>query len=374
MSEDPRTRHAHTHHIVMVSWKDAAHPKRGGAETYTLTVLHGLQRQGYEVTWFVPTVQGLPTEEVTSGGVQVLRRGSTLTHFLHIWRYLLNHRHTVDLVIDQINAYPMLTCLVVPSRKGLTLVHQLSREVWFYELPRPLAYIGYRLEPLLLRLYRQRPTVTVSQSSAADLRDLGFENVAVVENALPFPLPPPRKRARPETPHFVGLGRLVRMKRFEHLLTAFAEVRRTLPDAQLTIIGRGSNVYAAELVQKVKATDGATLLENASENLKHETLAAATAVVATSVREGWGLMVSEGHAHGTPSVAYRVPGLQDSTQDGVNGLLCPPDPQALARTMLALHQDSARWATFSRAAYRGAAELTATRQTRKFGELVTALL
>ncbi len=358
----------------MVSWKDVSHPKRGGAETYTLTVLHGLRQQGYRVTWLVPAVQGLPAGEVTSGGVRIVRGGGTFTHLLHSWRYLLANRNAVDLVIDQVNAYPMLTCLVVPPRKGMVLLHQLSREVWFYELPRPLARVGYHLEPLLLRLYRRWPAVTVSQSSAADLRGLGFKNVTVVENALPFPLPPQRTRTRPEPPHFVGLGRLVRMKRFEDLLEAFTEVRRTLPSAKLTIIGRGGSAYAAELAQKVRATDGATLLKDAPENLKHETLAAATAVVATSVREGWGLMVTEGHAYGTPSVAYRLPGLQDSTRDGVDGLLCSPHPQALAGTMLALHENSARWEAFSRAAYSRVAELTTARQTREFGELVARLL
>ena len=358
----------------MVSWKDSKHAKRGGAETYTVTVLEGLRQQGYKVTWLVPEIKGLPNEEMTPEGIQILRRGGPLTHIFHSWRYLLKHRKTIDLVIDQVNAYPMFTYLVMPPRKGLLLIHQLTREVWFYELPRPLAAVGYRLEPLLLRHYRHWPAVTVSESTAEDLRDLGFKNVTVIGNALPFPLPPERVRTQPDTPHFVGLGRLVRMKRFEHLLEAFTEVKQVLPDAELTIIGRGGTDYATALALKIKAVAGARLMENASEALKQDVLATATAVVATSVREGWGLMISEGHAYGTPSVAYHVPGLKDSTMNGVNGLLCDPDPNSLAQSMIALHQDAARWQALSVEAYRHATTLTVAKQTNHFCHLVTERL
>ena len=50
--------------------------------------------------------------------------------------------------------------------------------------------------------------------------------------------------------------------------------------------------------------------------------------VATSVREGWGLVVSEAAALGTPTVAYDVPGLRDSTR-AAGGVVVPPTPDAL---------------------------------------------
>src|SRR5262249_59577977 len=57
-------------------------------------------------------------------------------------------------------------------------------------------------------------------------------------------------------------------------------------------------------------------------------LATAHVLVATSVREGWGLNVSEAAACGTPSIGYRVPGLVDSvTASG--GALVEPTPAAL---------------------------------------------
>jgi glycosyltransferase involved in cell wall biosynthesis len=52
-------------------------------------------------------------------------------------------------------------------------------------------------------------------------------------------------------------------------------------------------------------------------------------LVSTSVREGWGLNVSEAALLGTASVGYRVPGLVDSVPAS-GGLLCDPTPAALA--------------------------------------------
>ena len=44
-------------------------------------------------------------------------------------------------------------------------------------------------------------------------------------------------------------------------------------------------------------------------------------MVNPSIREGWGLNVTEAAALGTPCVAYDVPGLRDSVWDEVTGLL-----------------------------------------------------
>ena len=354
--------------VVMVSWKGPRHPKRGGAELYTLNVLAGLARKGCRTTWLVPEVAGHPKNEVIDG-VRVRRRGNRATHLPHAWVYL--RQHPYDVAIDQANAYPMLTPFVVKRDKGLLLVHQLTKEVWFFEMPYPIAALGYLVEPLLLRLYRRRAAVTVSGSTATDLRDLGFNNVTVVENALSFALPARRERTPPKAPYFIGLGRLVRMKRFEHLLDAFTKVQHKVPDARLTLIGRGEDAYVRKLAARVDATPGAQLLNGASDAQKHALLASATAVVASSVREGWGLMVSEGHAFGTPSVAYRVPGLQDSTTHEADGLLTKATPADLAAAMLRLSQDPVLWQALSQGAYESAARLSTTRQVDTFYQLVS---
>ncbi len=52
-------------------------------------------------------------------------------------------------------------------------------------------------------------------------------------------------------------------------------------------------------------------------------LTRAEALLVTSMKEGYGLVVLEGNAYGLPAFAYDVEGLRDSIRDGKNGILAP---------------------------------------------------
>jgi glycosyltransferase involved in cell wall biosynthesis len=75
-----------------------------------------------------------------------------------------------------------------------------------------------------------------------------------------------------------------------------------------------------------------------SEELRTR-LCRAHALIATSVREGWGLNVSEAAAHGTPSIGYRVPGLVDSLKAS-GGALVDSTPPALSEALVAFFDGS----------------------------------
>lgn len=61
-------------------------------------------------------------------------------------------------------------------------------------------------------------------------------------------------------------------------------------------------------------------------------MASAHAIVATAVREGWGLTISEAALVGTRAVGYDVPGLRDSVT-AAEGVLVAPSPAALAEAL-----------------------------------------
>jgi glycosyltransferase involved in cell wall biosynthesis len=59
-----------------------------------------------------------------------------------------------------------------------------------------------------------------------------------------------------------------------------------------------------------------------------------------ATREGWGLVVTESNAVGTPVVAYNVPGLRDSVKDGETGVLIKENsPESLASSAINLLED-----------------------------------
>jgi glycosyltransferase involved in cell wall biosynthesis len=79
----------------------------------------------------------------------------------------------------------------------------------------------------------------------------------------------------------------------------------------------------------------------------------------TSVREGWGLVVTEANALGTPAVVYDAPGLRDSTRDGETGLVCKENsPRALAQAIVALDAAPGMYARLRESAWGSAKSLS----------------
>jgi glycosyltransferase involved in cell wall biosynthesis len=307
--------------ILFLNWKDLAHPAAGGAEVFTEEVARELVRRGHNVTLFAARVDGEPARELVEG-VEIVRDGSRFGVYRAARRFWSQEgRGSFDVVIDEINTRPFLAPRWIDDTPVVALIHQLAREIWFYEMPFPVSYLGrYILEPWWLRTYRRIPAMTVSESSADSLRRLhGWRDVSVIpEGSTPHELPLVPKEQHPTV---VFLGRLVAMKRPEHAIAAVRRLRESLPDARLWVIGNGPLEVAAEA--------GVTFLGRLERAELLARLARAHVLVATSIREGWGLNVSEAAACGTPTIGYAVPGLVDSIPAS-GGALVDPRSEALA--------------------------------------------
>jgi glycosyltransferase involved in cell wall biosynthesis len=119
-------------------------------------------------------------------------------------------------------------------------------------------------------------------------------------------------------------------------LRAFEIVQRTFPEARLALIGSGPE--AERLREYAARIEGVDILGHVSHAERDEQVAKAHALVATSVREGWGLVVSEAAALGTAAIAYDVPGLRDSIT-ATGGELVPARIDDLAAAMLRVARD-----------------------------------
>lgn len=316
--------------VCVLNWRDPAHPLAGGAEVYTSEVVSRWAAAGDEVVWFAGAVPGLPTRERTTDGVEMVRAGGRLGVYPAAYRWWRREgrRRGFDLVIDEINTIPFLSPRWdLGGAAVLALIHQTAEEVWTAELG-PLGRIGAGVEPRLLRPYRDVPTVTVSPSSRRSLEAMGLRDVHVLPQGTDPLAVPPHLPELPGEPALVWVGRLSANKRPLHAIAALAELRRAHPRARLDIIGDGPQRDAVERV--AAATGGVTVHGRVPAERRNALLAAADLLVTTSVREGWGLNVSEAAALGTAAVGYAVPGLVDSIPAS-GGLLCEPTPTALAR-------------------------------------------
>ena len=72
-------------------------------------------------------------------------------------------------------------------------------------------------------------------------------------------------------------------------------------------------------------------------------------IIVPAVHKGWGLIVTEGNAMGTPAIGYDVHGLRDSIKDDETGIIIKEkSPAAMAQQAILLLRDSERLSKYSR--------------------------
>jgi glycosyltransferase involved in cell wall biosynthesis len=303
----------------------------------TFEVARRLVEQGDFVEWFASSFPGAPPEE-TLDGVRIIRGGRQWTvHWFAFRHYRSTLSRSFDVVVDEVNTIPFFTPLwaKVPV---MMFIHQLAREVWWYEARFPLNAIGFLLEPLYLRFYRHVQVVTVSASTRDDLRRLGFKSAITI---VPEGIEPvePSNAVKTNEARFLYVGRLAPSKRIGHMIEALAQFRQETGTGTLWLAGSGSNRYQESLVElalRLKVEDSVKFWGRVSAPEKHRLMGEARALLMTSVREGWGLVVTEANACGTPAIVYDVPGLRDSVRNGSTGLIVPAKPSSLAEAMVRL--------------------------------------
>lgn len=335
--------------ILIYNWKDLKHPDRGGAEIITHHIAKRLVKRGHAVTWFCRSFEGAP-EHDSYDGIRIVRRGGLLSTYWQGYKYYRSLKQKPDLVIDMLNTIAWQTSLYAHASKRLFYVNQLAKEVLSYELPWPLSALARTLEPLQFLSYRKTPAVCYANSTKQDLVNLGIpgRNIATFQLGLDKGRYRPGKKAA--HPLFVTVGRLVKMKRNDLAVQAMAYVAKKIPSAKFVVIGDGPEKNALKkLVKKLKLEDVVTIQDKnvwffgkSAKDQKVKLLQQAWALVVPSVKEGWGMVVTEAAACGTPSIGTSVTGLKDSIHHRKTGLLVSsnPTPQELAQTMITIARDT----------------------------------
>ena len=195
---------------------------------------------------------------------------------------------------------------------------------------------------------------TVTEADARAYRKLGLPGVRVqsVPNSVPAPSVPP---ADPAAKTVVAAGRLTRVKRYDLLIDAFAEVVADHPDWKLRIYGTGDAVQdvKAPLTRQIKERGlGEQVFLMGSVTPLEPELAKGSIAAVTSQRESFGMTIVEAMRCGLPVVATDCPhGPREIIADGVDGFLVPvDDTAAYARTLRRLVEDDELRAKTARAA------------------------
>lgn len=317
--------------ILIFSWRDIKDPSSGGAEILTMRLAESWVKEGHRVGIVSAQFPGAKKIE-TFEGIKIYRPAhfggqSPLKYLLFLYQTVRFYRKNLagkyDLVIDQVHGLPSFTPFFV-KEQVIFFPLEVAKSIWFYEVRFPFSLIGYFLELASLKLFKNFPFLTISSSTAQDLKNLGIQNVSTVAPGTNYK--PLRKVPRKSRfPLLLSLGRITEMKRIEDSVFAFRLLHKELPQIKLVIVGKGKEKYLKKLknlCHLLGIDDRVIFTGYLSEKEKKRLLSEAWILVSTSLREGWGLTVLEAAACGTPTVAYKISGFVDSVIDGQTGFLC----------------------------------------------------
>ena len=361
--------------LLFLNWRDLKNPRSGGAEVVTEEVIKRLVQRGHTITLFSTMFPGALETEITNG-YTIIRRGREIT--VHVWAMFFWFKHfkkqKFDVVIDQIHGIPFFTPLYVRNTKIVAFIHEVAREIWLHMYRFPIGRIGYTLEPYFFKPYKNTRFITVSNATKRDLMAVGIkpELINIIPEAVTV-TPLDHVPAKNIDPTLIFVGRVAKMKGVHNLITAYLLAKKDIPNLKLSIVG-GGDVYKNELETQYKNEPGITFHGFVSEAEKKKLYTEAHLLVSASVKEGYGLVVIEAAAHGTPAVVYNVDGFNEAVVSEKTGILTDTNPQALSTGILRALQDSDHYATLQTNALAHSRNFNFDHTTGEFEQLLNRSL
>lgn len=317
--------------IHVLAWRDLDDVEAGGSEVHAHEVCRRWAEAGIEVSMRTSFAADHPPR-VRRDGYEVVRKAG---------RYMVFPRAAVgealgrygrrDALVEIWNGMPFFSPVWSGRRPRVVVMHHVHADMWKMVLPPNLARLGDLLESRVApRIYRGSRMITLSPSSRDEMLDIGFrdERIEVVPPGIDDRFAP---GGEPDPdPLVVAVGRLVPVKRFDRLLRIIAEIADRIPRLRVRIVGTGPEYGAlADLVDALGLTDTVVFTGRIEDDELVDLYRRAWVVASASVREGWGMTLTEAAACGTPAVATRIPGHVDAVADGLGGILVD-DPSEFA--------------------------------------------
>lgn len=331
--------------ILALSWRDIKAPKAGGAEVHTHEMLKRADKEKYRIYHFSPMNKNLLSEEEIDG-VTYYREGNIFSVIFAAFVFYKKNKKNIDFVIDQCNTHRFFTPFWVEKKKRIFYIHQLTKEIWDYSAEFPLSKIGKVLEEWMLGLNRKDAVLTVSESTKQELVERGYQEnrIKIIHNGISFePWTVDEWKIKEKNPTFVYAGRYSPYKGIDVAICSFIRIKKEVPNAQFWILGKKNEEYVKKSILPIceendlrwidiNRNDAGKEIEDlegdiiswgyVSEEKKLELLSRAWALIFPSIREGWGIPITEAGSVGTPSIAYNSPGIREAVNYGAAGYLC----------------------------------------------------
>jgi glycosyltransferase involved in cell wall biosynthesis len=330
----------------------------GGAERWYRNLAERLAADGHDVTYL--TLRQWPRGEPPNiPGVHVVAVGPRMSLYVRgrrrvapplvfgagVLAYLLRQGGGFDAVHTA--SFPYFSLLAAAGARRVhdyRLVvdwHEVwSRSYWDDYLGRLGGRVGWEVQRACIRV--PQTAFCFSRLHARRLKEEGFEgDVSVLEGEYAGELTP--GDPRPARPVVVYAGRHIPEKRVPALVPALAQARRSLPDVRMEIYGDGPDRPAVlRLIEELDLQGEVEAPGFVEAERVAEALGSAMCMVLPSRREGYGLIVVEASARGTPSVVVAGPdnAATELVEAGQNGVIARSDaPEDLAAAIVRVHEE-----------------------------------
>jgi glycosyltransferase involved in cell wall biosynthesis len=322
------------HRVDVVAWRDLDDAEAGGSELHAHEILTRWADAGIDVRLWTSRVDGA-ARYINRSGYAVNRRAGRYAVFPRTAVAGLRGRiGTGDGLVEIWNGMPFFSPLWSHCPR-IVFLHHVHAEMWNMVLSPSLARLGYTLEHKVAPpFYRHSQIVTLSDSARDDLvRRLHFpaRRVTVVPPGIDSRFTP--GEGTDPDPLVVAVGRLVPVKRFDWFIEAMVALKERQPRLKAMIIGEGYERPGLEaMLAEADAGSWFSLPGRVPDAELLDAYQRAWVVSSTSVREGWGMTLTEAAACGTPAVATRIAGHEDAVVDGESGLLISSVPELVEAT------------------------------------------
>ena len=321
----------------------------GGAQRVALNLAQGFLGAGRKVSLILVKAQGPLVDDIPEG-VEVVDLDScrTVTSIPKLSFHL--YRVGYDIVISFMN-YVNICAVIASVLAGFGNRLVVTEHNNFSQVTKEVSSTEIKIRQILMRLLYPSAdnVIAVSKGVAHDLeRVIGSSNVDSIPNPISVNIPTSSIESK-SLPHawfgrtepvVLGAGRLTRQKGFSTLIRALHHIHDCGRSCRLIIMGEGE--ARGDLETLVRDLD----LENAVSlpgfvNDPHEFMRAADVFALSSRWEGFGNVLVEAMACGTPVVSTECPsGPAEILEDGEWGHLVPVgDDRALAKAIVEALED-----------------------------------
>ena len=326
----------------------------GGGERWYRALAEGLVARGHEVTyltlrqWDPAAGPGVPGVDVVAvaGDLPLYSEGrrsigTQLRFALGVAGHLARHGSRYDVVQTPALHLALLSALAVRSARRFALVvdwfEVWRRDYWLEYLGPVAGQLGWYGQRVMAR--SRHDALCFSRLHADRLRALGYDGeITLLEGLRDVEAEPPK----PAQPVVVFLGRHIPEKRVAAIVPAVALARERLPDLRAVVFGDGpergrvlAQIREHGLEDAVEAPGFAD-----GEQVNAE-LRTALCLLFPSRREGFGIVVVEASAVGTPTVVVDGPdnAATELVEDGANGVVArSAEPRDLADALLCVSE------------------------------------